>query len=126
MSKKRSTGEQEVGGYKPNSLQWINPTTNQEDVDWLEGNSNNYVELLFEFFEDLQEVERVSIKRDPQSTRWIAVLFAGDRDARNTNCALSLRGATPIDALILLAYFHQIRFAGSYPATADNPQGRWG
>lgn len=126
MSKKRSAGQPEVGAYKPNNLQWINPSPNSEDIEWLESNGNRYVELLFEFFEDLQEAERVSIKRDPQSTRWIAILFAGDSDSRNANCALSVRGAAPSDALILLAYFHQIRFEGEYPATSDGDKGRWG
>jgi len=114
------------GKYQPNNLQWLNPQPNAEDVEWLEANSPRYVELLFEFLDDVQEDERVSVKRDPQSSRWLAILFSGSGDARNSGCALSVRGATPNDALLLLAYFHSIRYEGEYPSTPDGDKGRWG
>ena len=126
MSKAKNDDPKASKGYSPNKLQWVNPQTNAEDITWLESNSSRYVELVFDLMEDIQEDERVSIKRDPQSSRWLAILFAGDGDARNSGTALSLRGASPFDALLLLAYFHNIRFEGEYPATDTSDLGRWG
>lgn len=112
--------------YKPSNLQWINPTPNEKDISWLESNGDGFVPLLFDFLDDIQENERLSVKRDTQSSRWLAILFTGDGDSRNSGQALSLRGATPADAVILLAYFHVFRFKGEYPNASVDDSGRWG
>ena len=126
MTKKNHNVKAQDTAFKSTTLQWLNPQTNAEDVRWLDANHDGYVQLIFDFLEDVQEDERVSVKRDPQSTRWLAILFCGGGDARNSGVALSVRGATPADALILLAYFHWVRFEAEYPATAGDDLGRWG
>lgn len=105
--------------------QWINPTPNASDYEWLEVNDDKLVLLVFELLDDLSDDERLSVKLDAYSGRWMAVFFAGSGKARNSQCALSVRGATAFDALILLAYFHIQRFSREweYARPVDHP--RW-
>lgn len=93
-------------GTYPNAQQvrWINPSANVEDVAWLEGNLQLALEDVIRLFEELLVSERVVCKYDTHSTRWTAILFSGDGQEDIPCPALSVRGATSIDALMFLAY----------------------
>lgn len=108
------------------TVNWINPQLNDSDVTWLQSNEKDLVSLILEFVDDITETEKISIKYDNHSNRWLAILFAGSGDSRNSGCALSVRGATPFDAFCALAYFHIIRFARDYDASKGGTFGKWG
>lgn len=121
---KRSSNKSRTN--KASALNWVNPQFNSTDVTWLQDHEADLVNLIFEFLDDLTETEKVSIKHDDNSGRWLACLFCGDGDARNAGCALSVRGATPFDAFCALAYFHLVRYAREYPERQARLSGRWG
>ncbi len=86
-------------------VRWINPTPNSVDIAWLEDNPAHALDSLMALFEGIHEGQRLSCKFDAKAPRWIAVLFDDRVDAHLPTPALSVRGATAIDALLLLAYY---------------------
>lgn len=86
-------------------LRWINPTPNQQDVEWLEGNTVNAMDDVITLFDGLRIGMRVTCKHDDRTERWIAVLFDNDIGDDGAVAALSVRGGTAFDAILLLAYF---------------------
>lgn len=110
----------------PKSIEWLNPQPNSSDVSWLQDHEDDLTQLVFEMVDDLNDNERLSIKYDGYSSRWIAMFFGGSGDTRNSGCALSVRGATPYDATVLLAYFHLVRFSRDWRTSSSETSTRWG
>lgn len=108
------------------SHEWFNPQLRTEDVQWLESNSESLAALILSLLDELTGEEKLSLKYDSYSSRWMAILFSGDGDARNSGVAMSVRGATPFDALVALAYLHLVRFEGEWATNADKASARWG
>lgn len=123
-------GGQGTGGGKGKSdwrqVVWVNPKPTSEDVTWLESNENNLVEFVVAMVADLREGERLSVKRDTRSDRWLAILFMGSSSDPNGVQALSVRGATAFDACALLYYFHCVKFVDGWAQDSDAPVGRFG
>jgi hypothetical protein len=105
---------------------WINPTPNSSDVDWLTDHETELPSLFLEILDDIGEEERLSIKYDAYSSRWLAVLFASNTEGRNKGAALSVRGATPYDSLSLLAYFHIVRYNRIWLDEESGISPKWG
>ncbi len=105
---------------------WFNPQPNSNDLTTLEAESYSFGESILGLIESLEDDERVSVKRDPRSTRWLAILFVPTGNGSVGTNALSVRGATPFDAVILLAYFHQVRFPEYSWAASGETAGRFG
>lgn len=110
--------------YRP--VRWVNPSPNGEDEKWLDDNDDVLTELCFALFNTIPEDGKLTVKYDGDSTRWIAILFMVDSGVSGGLVALSVRGATPVDALILLAYFHQIKFESGWDEVSSGGKGRWG
>ncbi len=107
-------------------VRWFNPSPNTEDRSWLDDNEDKLVDMAFTLLEDVPEDGRFTIKYDTHSTRWLAMLFLRSVEPEYDMDALSVRGASAIDALILLSYFHTVKFDGAWVGNAAEPTGRWG
>lgn len=121
----REKDTKQARGYD-RAIVWFNPSPNAADVEWLEGNANDSVTDLFTLCEGLQAWERLSCKYDTQSTKWQGILFDdGDTEAGDVP-ALSVRGATAFDALLLLAYFAVRKDGGDWKAAKSRDNSRFG
>ena len=107
-------------------VRWVNPSPNSRDREWLESNDDSLNELLFTLLEGLTSDGRLTVKYDGKSTRWVAILFIPSSHVGTEFDAMSVRGATAIDAVFLLAYFHLVRFAEGWEITSSEDRGRWG
>lgn len=116
----------ERGNHKLPPVQWFNPTPNGNDIKWLEDRGDALLEDCFELLEGIKETERLSIKFDIGSGRWLAVLFADGHAGRSNVQALSVRGANSVDALGLLAYFVRVKFADGWQTDDVAVVGRFG
>lgn len=124
---KKSSGSD--GANKPTpyrDIKWFNPTLNSTDLAWLESNGTQLGDLFLSLLDGLSEGQRLSLKYDSNSTRWLGILFAGSGDDPNTGYAMSVRGATSFDAGVLLGYFHLVKFDGNWEVVGDKTDGRWG
>lgn len=116
--KKAPTNSREGGALevRPDNgdVIWTNPQPNAEDVRVLESDSYDFLAALVTLYDELSPGDRVTCKYDLRSTRWLGIYFRSPGDADMPIQALSVRGATPLDALVLLAYFHLVRFQGNW------------
>lgn len=108
------------------TVMWFNPSPNASDIEWLEGNANDSVTDLFTLCEGLQTWERLSCKYDPQSTKWTGILFDYGGSEDDDVPALSVRGASAFDALLLLAYFAIRKDGGEWKAAKGADNSRFG
>lgn len=124
---KRSGKSANSSGKVPyRDVKWFNPSPNTGDLAWLEDNGDELGSLLLRLFDAVSAQERLSFKFDDKSNRWMAVLFAGNGDEPNAGYALSVRGATPFDSGVLLAYFHLVKYSGDWQVSGGGNDGRWG
>lgn len=106
---------------------FITPYLGQDDKQWLRDHYDNLPVIVCNLVEQLASHHRFSLKRDESSGRWLAVLFDDSGEKSEPGTAMSVRGATPIDAIYALAYLHIYRFPegwSSKPLTDDNDP--WG
>lgn len=108
------------------SVAWNNPQPNSDDRAWLQDNEDGLVELCIALLDEIPDDGRLSIKLDGKSSRWLAILFVPSGGTGSELDALSVRGASSLDALCLLAYFHLVRFKGEWANIPDNDLGKWG
>ncbi len=108
------------------AVRWFNPAPNNEDKQWLDDNDDELVGMFFALLEAIQPEGRFTSKFDLKSGRWLAVLFVGSNVEGVELDAMSVRGATAIDAAFLLAYFDQIKFPDGWANSVSDDQGRWG
>lgn len=111
---------------KGSSVAWFNPKPDASDVALLDGQEDNYVTHVIELLEGLQARERLSVKFEPQSGRWLAILFVDPSGEGGTVHALSVRGATAFDATVLLHYFHHVKFEDGWGGGDSEVSGRFG
>jgi hypothetical protein len=107
-------------------VRWFNPSPNDEDRRWLDDNDDKLIELAFTLLEGIQPDGRFTSKFDIKTGRWLAILFVGSSAEGVELDAMSVRGASAIDALFLLAYFHLVKFEGAWALPAAGGEGRWG
>ena len=120
----KNGGKKSGAGLLP--VNWFNPQPNALDIKWLAGNANKLPDTVIELVDHLSEKDRVSLKYDPGSNRWVAVLFVPHDGASSSLDALSCRGATAFDAAVLLSYFHLVRFADGWEMPDATGSGRYG
>lgn len=106
-------------------IRWINTTLNRDDITELEGNLDNSLERVFTLFEGLSDSCRLSVKADAYSGRWLAILFDSGGEKGELTFALSMRGATAIDALIALAYVTVHKLGHDWKSSADRDLSRF-
>lgn len=133
MAKKAVSGGQDAEKEKPpqtrtrsNSIRWVNAELNQEDVDILESDFNGALERVVGLYEGLQANQRLSVKLDDRSGRWLSILFDDSPTEGGATVALSLRAATPLDALISLAFVHLVKYADGWQDIAARTDRRFG
>ncbi len=107
-------------------IRWVNAELNNEDVDILETDLDGALDRVVSMYEGLLTDQRLSVKLDARSGRWLAILFDNPPTEGNVTVALSLRAATPLDALISLAYVHLVKFAGGWHDIASGTDRRFG
>lgn len=107
-------------------VNWHNPKPNAQDREWLDSNEDSLIELCLSLLDEIPDAGRLTFKRDPKSNRWLAILFVPVHSAGGELDALSVRGASALDALCLLAYFHLVRFKGEWQIVPDEDIGKWG
>lgn len=108
------------------SVRWFNPSPNDGDRLWLKDNDDKLIELALSVFDAIEQDGRYTAKYDVKSTRWLAILFVPSSSTEYDLDALSVRGSTPFDALILLGYFHFIKFEEAWVPDDAESDGRWG
>ena len=113
------------GGYD-STVEWRNPSPSNGDNAWLETNADELVNNTAVLFDELSEHERVTIKFDELSSRWLAILFDHSRESEGRVLALSVRGATSFDALVLLHYFVHVKYADGWQDVDSAPSGKYG
>lgn len=107
-------------------LEWVNPFINEVDKKWLENHSDDLPILICEFLESLGEDDTISIKFHGDSGRFMATLIPISDTSPNEGCALSVRAATPPDALFLLGYCHLVKYETVWGVSGAEDKGRWG
>lgn len=106
-AKSKSPPKDISDGSKADDLpvRWYNPQPDNADVEWLENNLVDSMADAFSMFESLSSGEGLSCKLDVKAGRWMAILFGVAVPAEGHTPAMSVRGATAADALLLLGYF---------------------
>lgn len=92
-------------------IRWFNPGPDVADIAWIEDHLVDSMESAFVLFESLSGTQRLSCKLDRKSGRWMAILFGVAVPEEGHLPAMSVRGATATDAIILLAYFVTRKFS---------------
>lgn len=110
-------------GYAP--VKWVNPYTNEDDVQWLEDHADTQHIIICEFLAALIPGYNLSNKYDYKSERYIAAIVCVDTGDGNAGFAVSARGATPIDALYALAYICTIKLEWVFSEGATGTTARW-
>lgn len=108
------------------TVRWFNPAPSASDRLWLEDNDDELVALFFTLLDSIQHEGRFTSKFDARSGRWLAILFVRSDSEGVELDAMSVRGATTIDAAILLAYFHLVKYVDGWELPSPESQGRWG
>lgn len=111
---------------KGNGVSWFNPKPDAADVEFLDGSENEYVDNVIALLDGLRPEQRLSIKFDAESGRWIAILFVDPVGDGGTVQALSVRGATSFDSVVLLQYFHHVKFSDGWGGGDSEVTGRFG
>lgn len=114
------------GKGKPDDVKWVNYQPNVEDRAWLADNTTGLLSLFFELVDDMEEGQRLTLKYDDYSSRWVAMYFAGGSAGQNRGLALSVRGATAYHAAVLLAYVHLIKFNREWAEISTEDESDWG
>lgn len=90
---------------QPDKLEFINVSLNAEDKEWLNNQLDNAPTLIVEFLTVCTEQYiRVTVTPDAKSGRWNAIAAVLAVNSPRYGKALSCRGATPVTALLGLAY----------------------
>jgi len=112
-----------VGQHK-----FINVTLNDQDRNWLDSNDGTLYDCIVELMEALGGEYALRVAYDYKTTRFTAMLTCLVNDHPNTGLILSMRGATPADAIYALFYVHVHRSEGLWRSVApeDKPASRWG
>lgn len=103
-NKRSNADSPSKGTSSKGQIQWINPYLNQVDLEWLEGHYNNVAEVLLGFYDRIPMDYTLSQKYDHYSERYQATLICNALDDPNFGIAISVRGATMLDACFALAY----------------------
>lgn len=109
-----------------NGVRWVNPSPNTQDVEWLEDNLVQALEDVLAVFEGLHGRQRFTCKHDSRTDRWVAVLFDNSDSEGEPTPALSVRGASALDAIILLGYCVVRKYPDGWQAFGVAAQGRFG
>lgn len=123
-SSDRSTRTRGYGNS--NGIEWHNPKPSAKDVKWLDSHESDYGKFVLEVFEGVEDNERLSLKYDTESTRWIAVLFVDPDESGGKVQALSVRASTPLFAVVLLYYFDKHPIGADWRAPDVEVAGRFG
>ena len=124
--KKAAEKPTQSGNFNVSRVRWFNPQPNGSDEKWLSDNEDKLVELGLSILEAVPEGGRYTAKFDVKSGRWLAILFVPSGLPEFDMDALSVRGSTAFDALILLGYFHYIKFDQQWIGEDRGGDGRWG
>lgn len=100
-------------GNKPARLQWVNPYLGDVDKSWLKSNSSDLLAWVGELLDNLSSGESLSTWFDYDAHRYVASVSCRDPQSPNHGFAISIRGATRLDALYALAYLVRVRFDGA-------------
>jgi len=124
---KSSAGKASGGSpaYKA-GVTWFNPTLNSGDIKWLEDRGDQFLSDCFNFLLSVREHERVTLKYDVSTSRWLAILFLQPLADGEQVHAMSCRGSTATDALGVLAYCINVKFADGWLDASSEPSGRFG
>ncbi len=106
--------------------EWVNPKPNNSDVQWLDDNEDQFGAYVVAVCESIKEHERLSVKFDTASRRWIGVLFVDPIEDEGTVYALSCRASTAFLALVLVYYFHVHMGQGAWSKFYAEDGGRFG
>lgn len=96
------------------SIQWYNPQPNSDDVKWLESNTDLFAKQVADLVVELQVNQRLSVRLDVKSGRWLAILFDDPTTPDGAVHALSCRASSGFNALVLLHYFHRVKFVDGW------------
>lgn len=108
------------------STRWINPTFNDQDVRWLTDNADNALGVCAEFYTAMPEGYSIVSKYNFHEDRWHGQCFCNSADDPNENVAVSVRGATRLDALYALAYAILHKLPPEWEGAVSDSNARWG
>lgn len=112
------------GGF--GDVRWVNSSPNAEDKQWLADHETELVTLFFELVDELGEGSKITLKYDSNTARWVAVYFSDSDGERNAGLALSVRGASPYHACVLLAYTHLVKLSRVWDEGGSGMESEWG
>ncbi len=107
-------------------VRWFNPQPNRADVSDLEDPDYDAISTVIELLTGLPPPDRVQVKYDLRSSRWLALYFRSPDDPDMPLDIMSVRGETAFDAAVLLGYFHLVKFQGEWGGGDDEAVGRFG
>lgn len=105
---------------------WLNPQPNRADISELENPDYDSVAALAVLFTELPSEDRVTVKYDLHSGRFLAMYFRSPMDRDMPVDVLSVRGRTAYDAAVLLSYFHLVKYEGEWGGGEAVPESRFG
>lgn len=117
---------QTTGNSRTSEVRWVNPSLNSEDIEWLEHNGDDALGDLVELIEGIQSDSRLSCKYEAKSTRWQAILFDDSHPEGTPTPALSVRGGSALDALLVLAYCALRKYPDGWADAVSVPTSRFG
>lgn len=131
--RKRKSGSQQTGTTDATTVftgqhKFINVTLTDQDKDWLSSNEGALYDSIVELMEAMGREYALRVAYDYKTSRFTAMLTCLVNDHPNSGLILSMRGATPADAIYALHYVHEHKSEGLWRSVApeDKPSSRWG
>ena len=112
-----------VGGLP---VEWYNPQPSNTDVEWLDGMRDLFATHVADLVTGLYVNQRITLKLDVKSGRWIAILFDDPSTPDGIVHALSCRASSAINAVVLLHYFHMVKFKDGWKQDSLQSTGDFG
>lgn len=108
------------------SLIWVAPYVDQNDLKWLENERPNISGVILEFLSDLPEGYSLSSKFDDKTDRWLTTCICSRSGDPNEGIALTARGSTRINSAYTLAYIAVFKLEWKWRERGDNNSGDFG
>lgn len=107
------------------SHEFVNVYLNAGDVAWLSEHEADAYDVVGGFLDKVSSGYEYTVREDPKSLRWNAMLKCSDEQLVNNGLILSVRAATSFDALYALAYAVTVKLPDAWRDSANTGNSRF-
>jgi hypothetical protein len=125
MAKKPVTKGQSYAKSGATSVQWVNVTLSDMDVQTLEGWLVSEPDLLTEFVRLVTSNYAVGCKPAADGNGFMATIIGAHRDNRDVSCGVSAYADTPYDALACVMFKFVNCLGGEFTTTPQSHRARF-